>query len=159
MSAELPIIPLKIANLNAADIKKIFERYGYDRNIKYIPNAPSSNILQILSKANNVKHIKCLHHLYKTQQCFINHVLWILYPDVNTLRNSQYVKHNDKIVHVTCFGASLMCSGCVTLLLSMVSFDDLIGLYGVWMRLFSLFNLFISTWCMLCAKLRYLSPS
>eukprot|EP01084_Bolivina_argentea_P193996 332811_1 len=127
----------------SASIQTFLDEYikKYDSKLtKYASPCPSN----ILTHWSNIelnqyfkpfKELKCTcpHHLYKTEESFVDHILWTLHPKTHhSSLTQQLFIHLDKIA---------ICINCMVILLSKSHFLELINLYCVWYKHMHIFVL------------------
>eukprot|EP01084_Bolivina_argentea_P161432 281017_1 len=117
----------KAARLKISKIQKI-----YDKKLisTYRPYPTPKDILTKLKQNQEFEH--CPHELYTSSEAFANHILWILHPTS--------IDHHDQYLYLTFRDVSGtgICSNCINVLLSVVTFKDHINFYAIWSREFPL---------------------
>eukprot|EP01084_Bolivina_argentea_P161431 281016_1 len=110
----------KAARLKISKIQKI-----YDKKLisTYRPYPTPKDILTKLKQNQEFEH--CPHELYTSSEAFANHILWILHPTS--------IDHHDQYLYLTFRDVSGtgICSNCINVLLSVVTFKDHINFYAM----------------------------
>eukprot|EP01084_Bolivina_argentea_P086769 156799_1 len=106
---------------------RIVNEYQQKCQIEYAPTHPSSDRL-LITRENGMN--SCAHVFYPSSSTFIDHILWVLHPA--SIESKFYEQH----LHVFMCNSLMVniCTNCSNIMLSKVSFSDILTLYSVWSR-------------------------
>merc|ERR1712228_135625 len=92
----------------------------------YIPPKPPDGILDVFKTDSSYPTIliECGHTLYAKPELFVDHILWCLHKSCDSK------EHPMELFRFLC-GRHSICTNCIILLLSKVTFKDLISIYSI----------------------------